>query len=151
MYPSRPESNEATSVTLERNGKKPTSWLSVDMDEPLKAGHAREPERDMQFCAIDVEMKLARRREAALGDHRDPCIPLRERLGEAISSRPEADRGSRVVDEPDRYPKVLCYSIRHPLSLYSAKMPLITNSFSRRGLSPWLVGGRDAQKDYSRW
>ena len=59
MYDSRPVSNDAVSVTDDKNGKRPISALSVDMDEALKEGHATELARGIQFCAMAVEIPPA--------------------------------------------------------------------------------------------
>ena len=48
----KPESNDAVSVTVDRKGNKPVRLLFVDMEEALKAGHAVESVKGMQFCAI---------------------------------------------------------------------------------------------------
>lgn len=56
-----PESNDAVSVTDERNGNRPTRAVSVEIEDALNDGHAVESVSAMQlFCAIVAEMLLAR-------------------------------------------------------------------------------------------
>ena len=47
------------SVTDDKKGNNPTSVLSVDIEEALKAGHSVEPVNEMQLCAIAVGRLLA--------------------------------------------------------------------------------------------
>jgi len=42
-------SNDVRSVTDDKNGNRPTSVLSVDIEEALKAGHSVEPVKEMQL------------------------------------------------------------------------------------------------------
>ena len=60
-----PESNEAVSVTDERNGKRPTSVLSVDTDDALNAAHVLESARDMKLWAMAVGRLLAKSAQTA--------------------------------------------------------------------------------------
>ena len=48
-YDRRPESNEDVSVTPDKKGKRPERELSVEIEAALKAGHAVDFDRDMQF------------------------------------------------------------------------------------------------------
>lgn len=66
-----PESKFVTFVTDDRKGKKPTSVLSVEMEEELKAGHALEPDKDIQLCARTVDALLASRMYVAAWTNRD--------------------------------------------------------------------------------
>lgn len=46
--------------------KRPTKVSSVEMDEPLKAGHSVELEREMQSCAIAIGDNASMEAKAAL-------------------------------------------------------------------------------------
>lgn len=61
IYSRSPESKDAVSVTVDRKGNKPVRLLFVDMEDALKAGHAVESVKLMQFCAIAVGIVLASR------------------------------------------------------------------------------------------
>jgi hypothetical protein len=66
MYSCISESNDAVSVTEDRNGKRPTNSLSVDTEEALNAGHAAELSSDMQLCAIADGTTAANSTQAAV-------------------------------------------------------------------------------------
>ena len=52
MYDASPVSKDTVSVTEDKKGKRPTSVLSVDIDEALNDGHSLELVSEIQFCAI---------------------------------------------------------------------------------------------------
>lgn len=65
-YDANCSSKVAVLETYCKNGKNPTSVLSVEIDEVLKAEHCVEPDSEMQFCAIAPGAAARTERSAVL-------------------------------------------------------------------------------------